>query len=162
MEILLSATCLALIIICLLLMIIPKIWSPRNVCNIRRRYWNRLKALLLQGTLSLLITRYFQQKMNLINKRRKMNNFEDFPTKSGTLITQIRKATMVLSPNFPITSNRAKRSKTRSLMKRFGSKTFFNCRHNFNGTSKGYGQTLAKPCPAPSQMLLNEVRRLKS
>lgn len=33
---------------------------------------------------------------------------------------------------------------------------------NFNGTSKGLNETLSKPCVAPSQMILNEMRRTKA
>jgi len=32
---------------------------------------------------------------------------------------------------------------------------------NFNGTSKNFTETLAKPCQATSQLLLNEIRRNK-
>jgi hypothetical protein len=36
---------------------------------------------------------------------------------------------------------------------------FVKFRPNFNGTSKNFQETLAKPCPAPSQLKLNEIRR---
>lgn len=32
---------------------------------------------------------------------------------------------------------------------------------NFNGTSKGLNETLARPCPPQSQLVLNEMRRNK-
>lgn len=35
-------------------------------------------------------------------------------------------------------------------------------RPNFNGTSKGVGETLARPCMPSSQMLINEMRRTRS
>lgn len=33
---------------------------------------------------------------------------------------------------------------------------------NFNGTSKGLGETLSKPSPVVSQMVLNDLRRAKA
>ena len=39
---------------------------------------------------------------------------------------------------------------------------YFTFRHNFNGTSKGAGETVSRPCAVPSQLILNEIRRGKS
>lgn len=52
-----------------------------------------------------------------------------------------------------------KNRKLLSSIKIYGCNNYLNHRHNFNGTSKGMGETLARPCPAPSQMLLNQKRR---
>ena len=38
----------------------------------------------------------------------------------------------------------------------------FKLSHNFNGTSKGVGETLTRPCVPASQVPLNQIRRAKA
>lgn len=78
---------------------------------------------------------------------------------SGITTILTRKASMVLLVNFQNISKKEKNQENRFNMKMFGSKSRYYFRHNFNGTSKGFGETLAKPSPVPSQMVLNSLRR---
>jgi hypothetical protein len=44
-------------------------------------------------------------------------------------------------------------------MRTFGGKLNLKFRPNFNGTSPHFRDTLSKPCPVGSQLILNELRR---
>ncbi len=66
---------------------------------------------------------------------------------------------MALLLNFQNMLNKVKNQNNLIMLRKYGSNIFFQFRPNFNGTSKNFQETLAKPCPAPSQLKLNEIRR---
>ena len=74
---------------------------------------------------------------------------------------QIKKVTM---DHFNLIQNTFKRDKNKKNLenkKHPGCNINLYFSHNFNGTSKGVGETNTKPSVVPSQLVLNEIRRGK-
>ena len=81
--------------------------------------------------------------------------------KSGNTTIQIKKATMEHSLNSLNILRRDRNKNNYQKNRKSGSNNFFINRPNYNGTSKNFNETAAKPCPPQSQMLLNELKRAK-
>jgi hypothetical protein len=62
--------------------------------------------------------------------------------------------------DFQYISRKAKK-KIRLSTKIFGGNMKTKNRPNYNGTSGNFRDTLSKPCPVPSQIFLNDLRRSK-
>lgn len=128
---------------------------------IKLRYKNLLLVHQNQDRLLHQVTKLIITRVILTNKRMRTHFIVQKPHKSGNTTIQTKKVTMVHLQIFPNILSRDK-SKNRNLSnKKSGSNIFLIIRPNYNGTSKNFNETAAKPCPPPSQMLLNELKRAK-
>lgn len=110
--------------------------------------------------LSLTTSLYTTTTSHTSRRMRTMCSDPSHPTIGGTT-TLAKRDSMALSPPSLSTLRRAKRkSKTRSKRKS-GCNCVINLSPNFNGTSKNFVETLSRPCPAPSQLTLNQLRNAK-
>jgi hypothetical protein len=73
----------------------------------------------------------------------------------GSTITRGRKDTMALLPNSHNILRKGRNSRYSKNSRKFGCNTILYYRPNFNGTSKNFVETLARPSPPPSQLPLN-------
>jgi hypothetical protein len=126
---------------------------------IKLKFLNHFQELQNQVKLLLLIIKLIKMEVNPINPKMRILNSVVPQIRNGNIITRIKKDIMALLLNFQNMLNKVKNQNNLIMLRKYGSNIFFQFRPNFNGTSKNFQETLAKPCPAPSQLKLNEIRR---
>lgn len=136
--------------------ILMREWSTRQ------KYLSHSKDLLIRIKPSLLITSIITKVNNLTLQLKMMNYIGENLSSSGNIITPIKKALMALSLLTQPISTRDRKIRNLWHMKIFGCSYNIKYRPNFNGTSKGTKEAITRPCPAPSQLFLNEARRTKN
>ena len=107
-----------------------------------------------------LTTSQFMTTKNPTNQRTKIILSEGNRQAIGSTTIPTKKDTMGLSLLSLSISKKARKPKRIKRMNLFGCNDLFYCSPNFNGTSKNIAETLSRPCPAPSQLHLNQVRNV--
>lgn len=122
---------------------------------IKLKFCNHFQAHPNQDRLLRQIIKHIIKIMRGISKKTLKLFIDQRLHKNGNIIIQIKKVITEHLLSFLNTFNKEKSQRTRKSRKMSGSKFLFKLRPNFNGTSKNFNETSIRPCPAPSQMLLN-------